>query len=65
MDARLCGGEYFLSIGVGEYNGEAWTFFDNRRSSIHLSVARSERASGFIEVPSDCVVVRGPHNAVT
>jgi lipopolysaccharide transport system ATP-binding protein len=65
MDARLCGGEYFLNIGVGEYNGEAWTYLDNRRSSIHLSVARSEHASGFIDVPSDCVVVRGPDNAAT
>jgi len=57
---NLCGGQYFLNAGVGECKEEDWVLFDVRRSLIHLSVIDSGRASGFIEVPSDCVVVRGP-----
>lgn len=62
MEPRLCGDEYFLNVGVGESDKENWTFLDNRRSLIHLSVARSEQASGFIDVPSSCAVARGPGN---
>lgn len=60
IEPRLCGGEYFLNMGVGEGNGEEWTYLDNRRSLIHLSVAPSPQASGFIEVPASCMVARGP-----
>ena len=60
MEPRLCGGEYFLNIGVGECDEENWTFLDNRRSLVHLSVTQNALASGFIEVPSGCCVARGP-----
>ena len=50
----LCGGQYFLTLGIGEYERQEWTYFDLRNSMIHLSVVDSERASGFFHVPSSC-----------
>lgn len=64
IEPRLCGEEYFLNIGVGESDNEEWTYLDNRRSLIHLSVARSSQASGFIDVPFSCTVARGPRSDV-
>lgn len=60
MQTGLCGGEFFISVGVSSFDGESWTFFDNRRSVIHLSVARSEHASGFVDLPSSCSVYSAP-----
>lgn len=62
MKLNLCGGQYFLNAAVGECDKEAWTHLDTRRSVIHLSVATSGRASGFLEVPSSCVVFHKPPN---
>jgi len=62
MEPKLCGGEYFLNVGVGRTHKESWIFLDNRRSLIHLSVATSEQSSGFIDVPSSCVVASEPRN---
>jgi hypothetical protein len=59
---NLCGGQYFLNAAVGECDKEDWTYLDVRRSVIHLSVTASRRASGFIEVPSSCVVFHEPRN---
>lgn len=66
IEPRLCGEEYFLNIGVGEGedDNEEWTYLDNRRSLIHLSVLRSSQASGFIDVPFSCTVARGPRSNV-
>lgn len=50
----LCGGQYFLTIGIGEYQKQEWNYFDVRNSAIHLAVADSERATGFFQVPSSC-----------
>lgn len=54
------GGQYFINAGVGKIDNETWTFLDNRRSLIHLAVAQSEQASGFVEMPSNCAVLREP-----
>lgn len=50
----LCRGEYFMNIGVGELVDNAWSFLDNRRSAIHLTVGATPQASGFFDVPSRC-----------
>lgn len=50
----LCGGQYFLTIGIGEYQKQEWNYFDVRNSAIHIAVADSERATGFFQVPSSC-----------
>lgn len=60
METGLCGGEFFINVGVSSFDGESWTFLDNRRSVIHLSVTRSERSSGFVDLPSSCSVYRAP-----
>lgn len=60
METGLCGGEFFINVGVSSFDGESWTFLDNRRSVIHLSVTRSERSSGFVDLPSSCSVYRTP-----
>lgn len=54
MKLALCGGQYFLNIGVGVSRGQEWTYFDVRRSTIHLDVADSGQASGFFQIPSSC-----------
>jgi lipopolysaccharide transport system ATP-binding protein len=59
LQTRLSGGEYFINVGVSCFDGQSWTFLDNRRSVLHLSVARSERSSGFIDLPSTCSVIKG------
>lgn len=53
----LCGGDYFLNFGVGEISSGTWTFLDNRRSAIHLTVAHNDEATGFLHVPFECQVV--------
>jgi lipopolysaccharide transport system ATP-binding protein len=60
LQTSLSGGEYFINVGVSCFDGQSWTFLDNRRSVIHLSVTRSERSSGFIDLPSFCSVITGP-----
>jgi lipopolysaccharide transport system ATP-binding protein len=68
MKPNFCGGQYFLTAGVGECDkvgacdGDEWTYFDVRRSVCHLSVATSGRATGFVEVPFSCAVLHGPLN---
>jgi lipopolysaccharide transport system ATP-binding protein len=59
LQPKLTASDYFINIGVGEYK-EAWLYLDNRRSMIHVSVAASPSATGFIDVPSSCMVVQGP-----
>lgn len=54
LKLAICGGQYFLNIGIGEYQDQEWTYFDVRRSIIHLAVADSGRASGFFQIPSSC-----------
>lgn len=54
IQPSLCGGDYFLNIGVGERVGETWTFLDNRRAVIHITVAHQESASGFFNIPFKC-----------
>lgn len=54
MKFALCGGQYFLTLGVGKFENQEWTYFDLRNSIIHLAVADSGRASGFFQVPSSC-----------
>ena len=48
----LCGGQYFISIGVGEHKNDEWSYFDLRNSVIHIAVKDSCVASGFFEIPS-------------
>lgn len=62
MNLRLCGGQYFLNVAVGECDKEDWAYLDVRRSMIHFSVMTSGRASGFIELASSCSVFRDPDN---
>ncbi len=54
---NLCGGDYFLNIGIGEIANETWAFLDNRRSVIHLAVAHNDKATGFFYLPFKCQVV--------
>lgn len=65
LQTSLCGGEYFINLGVSCFDGQSWTFLDNRRSVIHLSVVRSERSSGFVDLPSICSVISGPRKAAS
>jgi lipopolysaccharide transport system ATP-binding protein len=50
----LCGGQYFITVGVGECPNQDWTYFDVRRSVIHIEVADSGHAAGFFHIPSSC-----------
>lgn len=50
----LCGGQYFLNLGVGEHRNEEWIYFDVRRAVIHLAIKDLGRGSGFFRVTSDC-----------
>jgi lipopolysaccharide transport system ATP-binding protein len=50
----LCGGQYFINIGVGEYRNEEWIYFDVRRSVIHLAIKDIGRGTGFFYIPSSC-----------
>lgn len=59
LKTSFSGGEYFINVGVSCFDGQSWTFLDNRRSVLHLSVVRSERSSGFIDLPSSCSVIKG------
>ncbi len=59
---NLCGGDYFFNFGVGEILGETWSFLDNRRSIIHLTVAHNGKATGFFHVPFKCQVVFQDHH---
>lgn len=54
LQPTLCGGDFFLNLGVGERVGKTWTFLDNRRAIIHLTVAHQESASGFFNIPFKC-----------
>ena len=50
----LCGGQYFITLGVGEYENHEWTYFDLRNSVIHIEVEDAGRASGFLRVFASC-----------
>ncbi|MDP1774202.1 MAG: ABC transporter ATP-binding protein [Methylobacter sp.] len=50
----LCGGQYFLTLGVGDYQQQEWNYFDLRNSLIHFAVIDSGCASGFFQIPSSC-----------
>jgi lipopolysaccharide transport system ATP-binding protein len=50
----LCGGQYFLNVGVGEHRNEEWAYFDVRRAVIHLAIKDLGRGSGFCCIPSSC-----------
>lgn len=53
----LCGGQYFITLGLGDYQNQEWVYFDVRNSVIHLAVADSGRASGFFQIPSSCTYI--------
>ena len=57
----LCGGNYFLNFGVGETINGAWSFLDNRRAAVHLSVADTGTVMGFLNLPFKYKVVSGPY----
>jgi len=48
----LCGGQYFINLGLSEYLNKEWNYFDNRRSLIHLAIADAGRSSGFFPMAS-------------
>lgn len=50
----LQGGQYFLDVGVGQYENYEWTYFDLRNSMIHIEVRDSGRGSGFFCMESSC-----------
>lgn len=54
MKLALCGGQYFITLGLGDYQNREWIYFDVRNSLIHLSVVDSGQASGFFQIPSSC-----------
>ena len=54
---RLCGGQYFLNLGIGEGRNEEHVFLDVRRSIIHLSIADSGRSTGFVDISADVAVI--------
>ncbi len=48
----LCGGNYFVNIGMMERHENEFAYLDVRRSVIHFDVADSGRSTGFFEFPS-------------
>ncbi|MBC8505319.1 MAG: ABC transporter ATP-binding protein [Chloroflexi bacterium] len=62
IQTSLCGGDFFINIGACSFDGESWTFFDNRRSVIHFIVAKTERSGGFVDFPSSCSILSSPIN---
>jgi len=54
LNLGLCGGHYFLNIGVGEYLNGEWMYFDVRRAVIHLGIKDLGRGSGFFSIPYCC-----------
>jgi lipopolysaccharide transport system ATP-binding protein len=62
IEPKLCGGQYFLNVGIGDHDGENWIVLDEARSVAHFAVADLGKASGYFEAPSKFEVVRGPRN---
>jgi lipopolysaccharide transport system ATP-binding protein len=54
VQLNLCGGEYFINLGVSTYDAPEWHFIDTRRAMLHFSVRNSESASGVTDFPSTC-----------
>lgn len=54
VQLNLCGGEYFLNLGVSTYDAPEWHFIDTRRAMIHFSVRNNESSSGVTDFPSTC-----------
>ncbi|BFU90065.1 MAG: sugar ABC transporter ATP-binding protein [Nitrospira sp.] len=62
IQPALCGGNYFLNFGVGETINETWSFLDNRRAVVHLSVADTGTVMGFFNLPFKYQVISGPNH---
>lgn len=60
IQPALCGGNYFLNFGVGETINGTWSFLDNRRAAVHLSVADRGAVMGFFNPPFKYKVISGP-----
>lgn len=60
IQPALCGGNYFLNFGVGETINGTWSFLDNRRAAVHLSVADRGTVMGFFHPPFKYKVISGP-----
>jgi len=60
IQPALCGGDYFLNFGVGETINGTWSFLDNRRAAVHLSVADTGTVMGFFNPPFKYKVISGP-----
>lgn len=56
----LCGGNYFISLGIGESKNrvQEWTHFDLRNSVLYIPVSESLNASGFFKMPSSCCALK-------
>lgn len=61
IQPALCGGSYFLNFGVGETINGTWSFLDNRRAAVHLSVADTGTVMGFFNLPFKYQVISGPN----
>ncbi len=62
VQPALCGGNYFLNFGVGEIINGTWSFLDNRRAAVHLSVADTSTVMGFFKPPFTYKVISEPYH---